>query len=890
MHSLELTDRGVMGILREGECAGETVCGALARKTVMSSSFIRTLAIGIAAIGLAPSAFAVLDSVGPVDPAHGFPQWYMDKQGLALELCVNTDAAVLAAGGCAILPAALPAGVLTVPEVFPANWASEHFYTLATVTLGTAGLDKKTGAAISGAGRLVVNMGLVGSFVTGVPTPGAQITFNRWRVRQDNLACTGNYTYYTPNNAPQTFSGAAGGRMAQTADIGIGTFDGPLAGTTGPFLQWSATPGGAVKPPFIGADGRKYIADYGAVGTPVTGSVLPNPLRASTRAWIPAEIKAMPFANYVLAEGPGVATGDCTLTESVYTTTGFQLFGRYFDGPIPSARSVDRATFRAVDTNADGVPDSFQVGVWATIQQKPGGALPQAGMSLFSGDPAAPSNVTPELAMTRLQLPGAGTAQPKFELFQGTAVAATSAGQGPLSSRPTATHARMRIISDVPASVVDSPLVDELRISQALWDSTTKTLTVTAESGSILAVATPLSQTAANADCSAPCLRVDSFGLPAKDALGAAIDFKMKTSTGQRYAILTTAIPNVAVPPRSVTVVSSNGGSDTQPVMYAGSATGTAILQRDIASTTLNTPVTIPVLANDIGIATTPALQICTAATGGTCGVPSATAVCVVNIASPSCTVSGGRLTITADNRVVYSPRLNLGGITETFWYQASTLFGTARGEVTVNLGATGGSPIARDDPGYSGVAGASATYTVLANDFAPAGVNSASLRITQAPCNLTSGACNATAAGFNAAGALVFTPPGAGRWTMAYAFNDSNGTAAVPGVVTVNALAAEALTVQRARWTAPKKPGQLGTLDANGTSSVALGQTIELRVPNAATGPQGCSNPTAGTRIASTVAAGGVWVLGATALAARPATVYAYSPTYGGCAQVTVP
>ena len=223
----------------------------------MRSRLVKTIALSIAVLGLAPSAFAVLDRVGPVDQANGFPAWYMDKNGVALALCVNLDAAVLAAGGCAVLPGAMPAGVQTVPEVFPANWAAEHFYTLAAVTLNTAGLDKKTGLPISGAGRLVVNMGLEASFSTGTPTPGAQITFNRWRVRQDNLACTGSYTYYTPNNAPQTFLGAAAGRLFQTADIGIGTFDGPLAGTTGPYLQWSDTPGGVARAPFIGPDGKK---------------------------------------------------------------------------------------------------------------------------------------------------------------------------------------------------------------------------------------------------------------------------------------------------------------------------------------------------------------------------------------------------------------------------------------------------------------------------------------------------------------------------------------------------------------------------------------------------------------------------------------------------------
>ena len=148
-----------------------------------------------------------------------------------------------------MLPGAPPNGVLTVPEVFPNNWSTEHFYTLASVKLTSAGLDKLTGAPVGGAGAITLNMGLEGSFASGAPAVGDQIVFNRWRVQHVNVACTGAYTYYTPNNAPQTFAGVAGNKVFETADVGIGSFAGPLAGTTGPFLQWSDSPGGAVKAP-----------------------------------------------------------------------------------------------------------------------------------------------------------------------------------------------------------------------------------------------------------------------------------------------------------------------------------------------------------------------------------------------------------------------------------------------------------------------------------------------------------------------------------------------------------------------------------------------------------------------------------------------------------------
>ncbi|MEI6303268.1 MAG: hypothetical protein WCR74_17635 [Betaproteobacteria bacterium] len=859
----------------------------------MRSRLVKTLALSIAALGMAPSAFAILDRAGPVDPVNGFPQWYLDRNGVALELCVNNDAAVLAAGGCVVLPGPVPAGVQTVPEVFVSNWATEHFYTLASAKLPSAGVDKVTGVTTPATGLITFNLGLEGSFSNGVPTVGTQVAFSRWRVQHVNVGCDGNYTYYTPNRAPQTYAGAAGGKIFQTADVGIGNFNGPLAGTTGPFLQWSATAGGPVKPPFIGPDGKKYISNYTLIGTPVTGSELANPLRASTKAWIPAEIKAMPFANYALVEGPGISTGNCAATEAVYTTNSFQLFGRLFEGPIPSINQVDRATYKAVDTNADGTPDAFQVGVWATVTQKPNGPVPVVGMSLYQGDPVAPTTLTPELAMTRQALPNAVGAQPKFEFFQGT-TAAKQVGATVDLTRPSLTHARARINSDVPSTFIDQPLVDELRISQAIWDSAAKTLSVTAESGAFLAALTPTTQTAANVDCSAPCLKIDPFGLPAKDAAGAAIDFKLNTIPGEKFAILSTVIPNVHVPPAFITVNSSNGGSDTQPVIYAGAAAGSAILQADFASTALNTAVTIPVLANDIGVALPPALQICTAATGGICGVPSPTVTCVANTASPSCTISGARLSITANNQVVYTPRANLGGLSETFWYQANTITGApARGQVTVTVGNLAGLPDARDDLGLQAVATIAATFNVTANDFAPAPINRATLRFTQTPCNNTLGVCDATAASFNALGRLVFTAPSAGAWTLGYTWTDVNGVAADPAVVTVNVDAGETLNVVRFLWRAPAKPGQLGTISGNGTSSISAGQPIIVYLPNAATGPNGCDFPTLGTRIAATTVVPPppvpAWVIGATALTTRPATAYAYSPTYRSCTQAVV-
>ena len=851
-------------------------------------NFLKNLcAASFAALAIAPPAQAVLQRSGPVDPVHGFPQWYQDATGLTLEICSPTALADLSAGLCAILPGAPPAGLSVLPETFPANFSLEHFYYLLTSVTTSAGLDKKTGLPVPAAGRFVFANGVEATFNTPAPEAGQQITFNRWRVRVDNLPCSGSYTFYTPGRAPKAVTGSAGGRIADTEDIGIGAgFDGALTGSVGPFLQRASAPGGTPTAPVLGADGKKYLSP-GDLG-PVTGSTQPNPLRGSTLAYVPPEIRAMPMTNFVMATGPGIASGNCAATEAVYALNDIQVLGRINTVPVASRSVVERATYRAVDSNGDGVSDRFQIGAWANAVQEVGRPVPVLALSLNKGDPADAANSTPEVAMvawpvsTVIAAPGT-TATPKFNFFNGI--------QQPVVAgrfSPAYTHARIRTTTDTPASTVNIPLVDELRVTAANYNASTKVLAVTADSGAMLVAPTPANQSPIATACSDPCLVLDSYGLPEVDSSGAAIDYKMKIASSSKQALATISIPNVQTPPAYVTVRSSAGGWDRQQVMYLGAAAGIAAIQPDAASTAMNLPVVIDVLANDVGVATTPGLAICTAPTGGTCGVPSPTATCTVGSASTNCTMQGGKLAIIG-NKVSYTPRANFGGATDSFHYQVSTaLGGTQRAQVSVTIGSLNGLPDARDDLGNTAVVGRTLMLDVTANDFAVAGVDPATLRVTAEPCNMSTGACAPGAASF-AAGKLVFTPPTAGNWNMAYTFSDRVGMVADPGVVGVSALAAEVITVQRARWTAGRAPAP-GTVAVNGTVNIAQGQLLELRVPNAATGASGCNAPTLGTPIGATqVLAGGLFDFGAIALTTKPLTVYVYSPSFGGCTQAVV-
>jgi hypothetical protein len=48
--------------------------------------------IALLLLGSAQTAHAVLAGVGPNHPISGFPLWYQDTNGLALEMCLDNNA------------------------------------------------------------------------------------------------------------------------------------------------------------------------------------------------------------------------------------------------------------------------------------------------------------------------------------------------------------------------------------------------------------------------------------------------------------------------------------------------------------------------------------------------------------------------------------------------------------------------------------------------------------------------------------------------------------------------------------------------------------------------------------------------------------------------------
>ena len=189
---------------------------------------------------------------------QGFPVYYEDRLGLRLQLCQNPAFCLFALPN----PAA--------PMVFPTNYSAEQFY----YHVGT------TGAGAAGA-LMIYEHGLEGTFVSGVPTPGEQIVFSRFRLRLTGLTNGATYTVTHPYGTVNYVAGVDArlpGEINVTVDIGAtaGAFNLALAGNVGPFL----VPLG-------------YVT--GLPGTFIGDAVTEGPVQGS------------PFGtNFLRVDGPGV--------------------------------------------------------------------------------------------------------------------------------------------------------------------------------------------------------------------------------------------------------------------------------------------------------------------------------------------------------------------------------------------------------------------------------------------------------------------------------------------------------------------------------------------------------------------------------------------------------
>jgi hypothetical protein len=309
-----------------------------------------------------------LERVGPTSPSNGFPLWYQDKTGVALEFCSPTNALELEGGWCLLLP-----GDTVVPETFPTTFADEHFFFAA---------DSSLPAAPGLASGAILVIGLEAAFAVGPVVNGDQIVFARVRVRFD-AEQTGVYTIRHPYGT-LTLSATAGERVFYTEDIGItcqGRFDCALNGKIGPFLLASTTPGGAELPAVPGpVPGKLYIADPARDG-PVTGS---------------------PFnQNFFQIVAPnGTVLG---------TTNNFTLMGRIFNGVMGGRVNVEKARYGRAAGSLTGNTDVFATAFSTTQPRLPGGTIGGSVTPVLGFYPSACG-----VSATGALIAPAGTARPMF--------------------------------------------------------------------------------------------------------------------------------------------------------------------------------------------------------------------------------------------------------------------------------------------------------------------------------------------------------------------------------------------------------------------------------------------------------------------------------------------
>jgi hypothetical protein len=679
---------------------------------------------------------AELQRVGPVSNSPtigGFPAWYQDTTGLALEFCAPSNASEVDGGWCLLLPGDVPAP----PEVFPTEFFDEHFwYSAGAVFPATAPVDILWEAALEAA------------FAADV-APGGQIVFTRIRVRFVAPE-TGTYRVLHPYGE-ETFQATAGERIFFTDDVGIncppGQFHCAMEGRVGPFLLPSVSPGGpemlpvtagnpnpgglANPTPYPGT-GKSYIADPAREG-PVTGSPLG------------------PTRNRVRVEGPGIGGTDpgTGIPINFIETVNFTLVGRVFTGALAGRVTVDRASY--TDPAAPTTANPRKVAVFATAfpstqGRTPGGNSPAVvspalqfyhaacAVDDITGDLSAPAGIDPT------------------QMFD---TGASYFGQNILTAiEPIPFEVCVQQLNAVDAAgntvsaFFPSVLGDQVTISQALYEPGGRILTVAASSSD---------------QANPPTLTLSGFTDP-------ATQLPVVLQNGQA------SVSVLDAPPSKVLVRSSARGANEFQVSTGvgdtGSGTATPVARNDSAKVVEDSGAnTINVLIND---------------TVGTIPVPGSS---LVTIVTPP--LKGAAVVFTdtdSINKVRYTPALNASG-GDSFRYNVDVggLVSNVA-NVGINITADNDPPVAVNDT-FNAVLNVSITLPVLANDLDVDGTAGMTVGVLNP-------VTPATATVTNLGNAVSFLATAAGTYTFTYQPRDAAGTLSA-NTATVTVIVAGQETVQ---------------------------------------------------------------------------------------------
>lgn len=282
----------------------------------MVRKFRLFMVVALTLLLVAPAAHARLTEVGPINPNNGFPTYYRDANGVAIELTAPPF-------GDGATPPTMIFDPAIAGNTFSEQigFGSEAFYYNCTA-------DKAT--FISPIfGDMLFELGLEATFnnATGEAEDGQQIVFSRLRTRFKG-APAGTYTLRHPYGVvtlPVTADDVTSGKgINYTRDIGVATlnFTGALEGDIGPFLR-QVTPAPVIPP------GTPAPFNVGWIGDGVTV----------------ATIGGSPFGyNKVRLEGPAGSNIGGAGVDFVETNL-FVVSGHRFAGVLPTPLTLNRVTY-----------------------------------------------------------------------------------------------------------------------------------------------------------------------------------------------------------------------------------------------------------------------------------------------------------------------------------------------------------------------------------------------------------------------------------------------------------------------------------------------------------------------------------------------------------------
>ncbi|WP_044872622.1 Ig-like domain-containing protein [Pseudomonas sp. LFM046] len=563
--------------------------------------------------------------------------------------------------------------------------------------------------------------GVEAAFAGGLPLQGDQQSFARIRIRV-NVPVAGTYKVTHPYGV-ETFNVTAPGRRAinLTRDIGIGApgdFTGALAGNIGPFLT-RVGPLYTETNPETG-EVETFIGDPN-IAEPVTGS---------------------PFnTNFIRIDGPNGLRIETNL---------FNLSGKVLSAGVPSQLGVDRASY---SRNAQRTWISVFANSAATAT-----LCFRESLDLV-GDPPSPC---------QFQMTGDGTGR-----FFGQDVA-------PTSLPPFVLITAKEEGTTTKATTQSQPLTDVVKISDARYSWSTRTLTVEANSS-------------------------DEVGPPELVAQGFG---RLVPVSGVNQRLVASDVDH---PPAKVTVKSAAGGSDTEFVLIEGAppappANQPPVANPDTASTSAGIAVTLDLTAND---------------TDPDGNLP----LSIANLG----TVTVGTLAQSGNGAVIYTPPTQVAANeVVTFTYQVRDALGALSAPTDVSITVRPNLPPTVAPDTATTNAGAPVVINVLANDVDPEGNAMTVVNVTPPPAGRGSASTNGTT--------VTYTPPATVPATTTVSFTyqaqDSAGATSTPTTVTVTVnpvVAADTLSITQAQVQA--RPNNRFSWSFQGTTSQPRGNQIQVLV-----------------------------------------------------------